>query len=67
MNLGNLPKSIVILEFKVDKSEEAALLQIKTKRYYEKYLSEGKEIYLVGIHFSSKIKNIEGFVWERFG
>jgi RecB family endonuclease NucS len=60
------PQSIVIIEFKVDKSEEAALEQIKTNRYYEKYLSEGKEIYLVGIHFSSKTKNIEGFMWEKF-
>jgi hypothetical protein len=60
------PQSIVIIEFKVDKSEEAALEQIKSNRYYEKYLSEGKEIYLVGIHFSSKTKNIDGFVWEKF-
>jgi hypothetical protein len=60
------PNSIVILEFKVDQAQEAALEQIKTKRYYEKYLSENKEIYLIGIHFSSEKKNIEGFVWERF-
>jgi hypothetical protein len=60
------PQSIVIIEFKVDKSEEAALEQIKTNRYYEKYLSEGKEIYFIGIHFSSKTKNIEDFLWEKF-
>jgi RecB family endonuclease NucS len=60
------PQSIVIIEFKVDKSEEAALEQIKTNRYYEKYLSEEKGIYFIGIHFSSKTKNIEGFLWEKF-
>jgi hypothetical protein len=60
------PKSILILEFKVDQPEEAAIQQIKTNRYHEKYLSEGKEIYLIGIHFSSKKKNIESFVLEKF-
>ncbi|MEN9443367.1 MAG: hypothetical protein RIS47_257, partial [Bacteroidota bacterium] len=60
------PKSIVILEFKVDLPKEAALEQIKTKRYYEKYLLENKEIYLIGIHFSSKTKNIEQLQWEKF-
>jgi RecB family endonuclease NucS len=60
------PKQIVVLEFKVDQAEEAALHQIKTKRYYEKYTTQGKTIFLVGIHFSSDTKNISGLVWEKY-
>ena len=56
--------SIVILEFKVD-SDEQPIEQIKIKKYYEKYLSENKDIYLVGINFNSKEKNISGFDWEK--
>ena len=60
------PEQIFILEFKVDMPAEAALEQIKTKKYYEKYLSSGKKIILIGIHFDSKIRNIAGFEWEEF-
>jgi len=60
------PNEIVILEFKVDMPAEDALHQIKTKRYYEKYLSHGKQIYFVGMHFSSDEKNVVNMVWEKF-
>jgi len=39
--------------------------QIKEKRYYEKYMSEGKEIYLVGVCFDKSKKNISYFEWEK--
>jgi len=58
------PKSIMIFEFKVD-SSEPPINQIRNKQYYEKYRSEGKDIYLIGILFNSKEKNITDFVWER--
>jgi len=51
-----MPESIFIIEFKVDGS--AALEQIKEKKYYEKYLDENKDIYLVGIEFDTKERNI---------
>jgi hypothetical protein len=35
------------------------------KKYYEKYLAEGKEIYLIGIHFDSTKRNISEFEWRR--
>jgi hypothetical protein len=46
--------------------EETALQQIKTKKYYEKYLSKNKPIYLIGMHFDSTEKNIVGFEWEEY-
>ena len=43
-----------VMEFKVDKSAETALRQIKEKRYADKFrLEKGKTIHLVGIAFSS--------------
>jgi hypothetical protein len=59
--------SVYIIEFKVveDKEEDLALKQIKEKRYYEKYKSKYNEIYLIGIEFSKKNKNIVGFEWEK--
>jgi len=59
--------SVYIIEFKVveDKEEGVALKQIKEKRYYEKYIGKYQEIYLIGIEFSKKDKNIVSFKWEK--
>jgi hypothetical protein len=57
---------LYILEFKVDGSGNA-LEHIKKKNYQQKYLDRGKNIYLVGIDFSSAEKNIAGFEWEKVG
>jgi len=59
--------SVYIVEFKVveDKEEGVALKQIKDKRYYEKYIGKYNDIYLIGIEFSKKDKNIVSFEWER--
>ncbi len=56
--------SIVIIEFKVD-SKEKPIEQIKIKKYYDKYLNENKDIYLVGVNFCSEEKNISDFLWEK--
>jgi len=53
---------IYIIEFKVGNK---ALKQIKERKYYEKYLNENKEIYLVGIEFDENEKNISNFEWEK--
>lgn len=56
---------IYIMEFKVNELTQPAkaLDQIKEKKYHEKYT--GKEIYLIGIEFSKKNRNITRFEWER--
>ncbi len=61
-----------IFEFKVVdgkkgnnvKSKKKALEQIKKKRYWEKY-SSFKDIYIVGIEFNKKKRNIISFEWEE--
>ncbi|MCB1189545.1 MAG: ATP-binding protein [Leptospiraceae bacterium] len=56
-------KSVYIFEFKLNRTKEEALEQIKSKRYYEKYVSRGKPIYLVGVEF--KDRNIGEYIIER--
>jgi len=58
-----IDNKVYIIEFKVDGSD--ALSQIKEKEYAKKYLNQDKEIYLIGISFDSKTKNIKEFNWER--
>ena len=57
---------IYIIEFKVvEEKEDKALKQLKEKEYHRKYLNKDKDIYLVGIEFCKKEKNICWFNWER--
>ena len=59
-----MDEAIYILEFKVDGSGNA-LEQIKTNAYAAKYMNQNRDIYLIGIHFDTKAKNISVFEWER--
>jgi hypothetical protein len=57
-----------LFEFKVVEGEEAdakALAQLKEKGYHKKYEGSFKEIYLIGIEFSSGERNIKDFSWEK--
>ncbi len=58
------PSKVYILEYKLDQSPEIALEQIKQKKYYRALWSAGKPVVGVGVNFSSKTKNIEGWVAE---
>ena len=64
-NIGRIDISVkvreglyYIIELKLDESADAALKQIREKRYYEKYEKEGNVIHLLGINFSSAERNI---------
>ncbi|MDD7202336.1 MAG: AAA family ATPase [Spirochaetales bacterium] len=47
-------RHVYVMEFKADKSAEAALRQIREKRYADKFrLEKGKTVHLLGIAFSS--------------
>ena len=59
----SINNNLFIIEFKVGTAN--ALNQIKSKNYHQKYLNDGKDIYLVGINFCQEDKNISGFEWER--
>ncbi len=52
------PTDIYVLEFKLDKSADEALQQIRDKGYAEKYRSDGRPVHLVGVDFSSEKKEV---------
>jgi len=56
-----------LFEFKVVEleGEGRALAQLKEKGYYEKYLNQYKEVYLIGVEFSKEKRNIVAFEWEK--
>ncbi|MEA1923458.1 MAG: ATP-binding protein [Pseudomonadota bacterium] len=58
-----LKQYIYLIEFKVG-GEGRALEQIKAKGYAEKFVGKG-EIYLIGIDFDDKKRNVSAFEWER--
>ncbi|GIV29108.1 MAG: ATPase AAA [Bacteroidia bacterium] len=60
--------NIFIFEFKTsDESNNNInpLQQIKNKKYHEKYLHQNKNIYLIGIEFSKKDRNIAKYEYEK--
>ena len=66
-NVIKTKSHIYICELKVDGSAKEALVQIKERKYYEKYLpqrAKGMEIHLIGINFSSEERNIKEYKEE---
>jgi hypothetical protein len=72
-NKGRLDMSVkfenrvYIFEFKVNqlaKDQGRALLQLKDKKYHEKFASDFDEIYLIGVEFDCDERNITCFEWE---
>jgi len=57
---------IFVIEFKLTKAVDA-INQIKEKGYHEKYLTDGRNIVLVGIGFSKRRKKISGYLVENVG
>ncbi len=60
-----LPQAIVVMEFKRlegDAPTGEALCQLRAKGYADKYRADGRPIWLLGIEFSSRARNIVG--WE---
>ncbi len=53
---------VYILEYKLDKSPQEALAQIRRKRYHRAAWESGKQVVGIGVQFSSQTKNIEA--WE---
>ncbi len=57
-------QTIFVIEFKLRDTADAALAQIKEKKYYEKYLASGKEIQLVGAAFDPETRNLGKWLVE---
>ncbi len=50
---------VFVFEFKLGKSKEAALEQIKERDYYRRYVNSGKKIILVGVNFDMEHGQIQ--------
>jgi hypothetical protein len=59
---------IYIFEFKVVQDGQSKsknpLAQIREKRYFENYMKDDRNIFLIGIEFSKEKRNIVSFAWE---
>jgi hypothetical protein len=56
-----LPNRILIFEFKLNQSADVALKQIHDKQYYAPYVNMGKEIVLIGVEFSTELRNVKAW------
>jgi hypothetical protein len=56
--------NIYCLEFKLDRTAEEAIEQIKNRGYLEQYASTQQPLHLIGINFSSANKKVEKVIWE---
>ena len=56
------PQAIYIMEFKYDKSAQAALEQIDTKDYAVPFARDGRDVVKVGVNFSAAEQTIDEWV-----
>ncbi len=56
-----IANNLYIFELKLDKTAEEALNQIVEKKYFQKFETEYDKIFLFGVNFDSKTRNIESF------
>ena len=45
---------------------KSAVEQMREKGYAEKYVTEFAEIYLIGVEFDERERNVAAFEWERW-
>ena len=56
---------VYIFEFKIDQDAPTALHQINVKNYAGRFKTDGKQIFKVGVSFSSAEKNIVDWAMEK--
>ena len=55
---------VFIFEFKLNKSDEIALQQIKERDYYRRYMNSDKKIFLIGVNFDGDAAQIDSWTYE---
>jgi hypothetical protein len=55
---------IYIFEFKVNKSAQSALRQIKDNEYHLPYLNKGKKVFLIGVKFTGEKRGVAAWKHE---
>ena len=59
-------KYVFVIELKLDDTAEAALAQIHAKRYGDAYLGKGKEVWALGISFSSQTREVDDWKIKNY-
>ena len=59
------PEHVYIFEFKLNSTAEAALKQIEEKDYAMPYTADTRNIYKVGISFSSETGTVNDFKYKK--
>ena len=59
--MTELPNAICIFELKLDKTPEIALAQAENQHYRQRFAQNDKDTLVIGVNFSSKSRNIEGW------
>ncbi len=63
--VAEVEEYVYIFEFKIDRSAEIALDQIREKKYYQKYRHSGKKIVLIGANFDTKEHQLTDWEIEK--
>ena len=56
---------VFVFEFKLNKSDEIALQQIKERDYFRRYMDSGKKIILIGVNFDNAAGQIDRWAFEQ--
>jgi len=56
---------VYCLEFKLDKTAEVAVQQVKDKGYLDSYHNKASHFHIIGINFDSEKKKVDGLIWEE--
>jgi len=58
------PDKVYVVEFKCNQNARAAIRQIRKQGYAERYRGAGRKVLLLGINFSTKTRNVAGWIME---
>lgn len=53
------------MEFKLDGTAEEAMAQINEKGYAQPFEKDSRQLFKIGVNFSSKTRNIEKWIVEK--
>ena len=56
---------VFVFEFKLNKSDEIALQQIRERDYFRRYMDSGKKIILIGVNFDNAAGQIDRWIFEQ--
>jgi Predicted AAA-ATPase/PD-(D/E)XK nuclease superfamily len=56
---------VYCLEFKLNKTAEAAIQQVKDKGYLDSYHNKASRLHIIGINFNSEKRKVDSMLWEE--